>query len=88
MPIYYSIKDFFVKAIKKPRFLFNYAKCTEQCLEKSCADVVWIRSPSVGSLLFAVIALRQGYSVMHHICANAMEAWKNEKYSFLAMIGV
>lgn len=86
MPIYYSTKDFIVRAIKSPGFVLQYVRRTKQCLKESRADVVWVRSPSAGSLLFAVVALTQGHTVMHHMCANFVKSWRNEKYSFLEKI--
>lgn len=84
--MYYSTQDFFAKALKNPGYILGYVKQAKRVLSEANFNVVWVRSPSVGSLLFAVVALRQNCCVIHHMCANAMETWKDKKYSSLEKV--
>lgn len=78
---YDSTKDFLLKTLTKKGFLKKYIKHINKLLTKKNIDYVWIRTPSVGSIIFGLCALKKGYRVINHICANAGKTWKDPKYS-------
>jgi glycosyltransferase involved in cell wall biosynthesis len=83
MPLYLSTKDFVRRSLLTPFFLIRYIQKIKEILDLVKSDIVWVRSPSIGSLIFAIVALRNGYRVAHHMCANAQNAWRSDKYTGL-----
>lgn len=78
---YTSIQDFSKKVIKNPTYLINYIKRCDFLLDKYPESKLWVRNPSIGCLIFSMRALKKNRTIYNHMCANAMNAWENEKYS-------
>lgn len=80
---YDSTKDFLWKSLFKKGFLKQYIEHVNKLLNEKKIDYVWIRTPSIGSVIFGLCALKNELKVINHICANAGKTWKNPKYSSL-----
>lgn len=81
LPYFSSIQSFVIECIKNPLY---YRRFTKRCLtiisESNCSKV-WLRNPSIGSLIFGICALKLNKPIVNHMCANALLGWKNEKYT-------
>ena len=80
---YDSTKDFLWRSLIKRGFLKQYIEQINKLLIGKKYDFVWIRTPSIGSIIFGLCALKNELKVINHICANAGKTWKDPKYSFL-----
>lgn len=80
---YTSIVDFFKKSILNPLYFVNYIKRCDNILDKYPDSKIWVRNPSIGCLIFSLRALKKERKIYNHMCANAMNAWENKKYSGL-----
>ena len=80
---YDSTKDFLWKSLFKRGFLKQYIEQINKLLIGKKYDFVWIRTPSIGSVIFGLCALKNEFKVINHICANAGKTWKDPKYSSL-----
>lgn len=80
-PRYSSTKDFVVKSLLKPGFYNRYAKAADKVIAQHKGAYFWIRTPSVGSIVFGLRALKAGEKVLHHMCADASNTWRDAKYS-------
>ncbi|AYO21202.1 glycosyltransferase [Vibrio owensii] len=79
-PNYSSTKDFFINSVKQPVFLKNYIAFCDDIISQHRGDYFWIRTPSIGSIIFGLRALRQEEIVLHHMCADPSNTWKDTKY--------
>ncbi|QCI72094.1 MULTISPECIES: glycosyltransferase [Vibrio] len=86
IPNYDSILDFAKKSVRSPTFIFNYIKRCQELLRDYPSSKVWVRNPSIGCLIFSLVALKKKRKVYNHMCANAMEAWDNPKYSGITKV--
>lgn len=82
-PHYASTKDFCIKALFKRNFLGDYFKFCDSIIDKHEGDYFWVRTPSIGSIVFGLRALKRNQKVIHHMCADASSTWKDAKYSFI-----
>ncbi|CAH6904811.1 Glycos_transf_1 domain-containing protein [Vibrio chagasii] len=80
IPNYESIVDFAKQCLTSPKFLYLYLRRCESILDKYPNSKIWVRNPSIGCLIFSLLALRRKRSIYNHMCANAFEAWDNPKY--------
>jgi glycosyltransferase involved in cell wall biosynthesis len=80
---YDSTKDFLWKSLFKKGFLKQYIEHINKLLAEKKIDYVWIRTPSIGSIMFGLCALKNEFKVINHICANAGKTWRDPKYSSL-----
>ncbi|CAI3796509.1 glycosyltransferase family 4 protein [Rheinheimera sp. MM224] len=80
-PKYSSTKDFVIKSLLKPGFFAQYAKVADDVIRQHSGAYFWIRTPSVGSIVFGLRALKAGEKVLHHMCADASNTWRDAKYS-------
>ena len=80
---YDSTKDFLWRSLIKRGFLKQYIEQINKLLVGKKYDFVWIRTPSIGSIIFGLCALKNEFKVINHICANAGKTWKDPKYSSL-----
>ncbi|MGI2216183.1 glycosyltransferase [Shewanella baltica] len=85
-PRYSSTKDFFLKALLKPGFYNTYADAADKVIAHHKGSHFWIRTPSVGSIIFGLRALNAGEKVLHHMCANASNTWRDSKYSIFEKV--
>ncbi|MXR69411.1 glycosyltransferase [Shewanella sp. JBTF-M18] len=80
-PKYSSTKDFVLKSLVNPGFFKRYAKAADDVIRQHPGAYFWIRTPSVGSIVFGLRALKAGEKVLHHMCADASNTWRDAKYS-------
>jgi glycosyltransferase involved in cell wall biosynthesis len=82
-PVYSSTKDFAIKSIIKRGYLKSYQETADKVIAQHKGAYFWIRTPSIGSIVFGLQALKAGEKVFHHMCADASNTWRDSKYSFL-----
>ncbi|MBG9989996.1 glycosyltransferase family 4 protein [Pseudoalteromonas sp. NZS37] len=82
LPSYSSTKEFIFKCVRSPLFYKNWKKSSNLILDKHIGKPVWVRNPTIGSVLFSLLALERGFKVYNHMCANILDGWKNDKYNF------
>lgn len=85
-PHYSSTKDFFVKCLFSPQYYKLCKSIADDVISKHRGELFWIRTPSAGSILFGIRALRAGEKVLHHMCADVSNTWRDSKYSLLEKI--
>lgn len=81
-PSYRSTKDFALKSLFKKGYLKSYQLAADKVISKHSGSYFWIRTPSIGSIIFGLRALKAGEKVLHHMCADASNTWRDSKYSF------
>lgn len=81
-PSYSSTKDFAIKGLFQRGYIKSYKLNADKVIAEHSGAYFWIRSPSMGSLLFGIQALKAGEKVLHHMCADSSSTWKDPKYSF------
>ncbi|KHM50114.1 hypothetical protein PL71_06550 [Pseudoalteromonas distincta] len=81
-PSYSSTKDFAIKSLFQRGYIKSYKLNADKVIAEHSGAYFWIRSPSMGSLLFGIQALNAGEKVLHHMCADSSSTWKDPKYSF------
>ncbi len=86
IPFFSSIKDFTIRCVSDFSFYKKFKMSCFKIIDESGCDIIWLRNPSIGSLVFGLCALKRNKPIVNHMCANAMLGWKNEKYSFLEKI--
>ncbi|MCL1049583.1 glycosyltransferase [Shewanella abyssi] len=79
-PRYQSTKDFVVKCLLDRKFYSQYVDLSEQIIRQHDGEYFWIRTPSIGSIVFGLTALKLNQKVLHHMCADASNTWKDSKY--------
>lgn len=80
-PAYSSTKDFAIKTIFQRGYLRQYQDAADFIIKKHPGEYFWIRTPSIGSVVFGLRALNAGEKVIHHMCADASNTWRDSKYS-------
>ncbi|WP_339373539.1 glycosyltransferase family 4 protein [Aeromonas veronii] len=80
-PNYRSTKEFLIKAIFKPVFYRRFKEVADAVIDRHQGELFWIRTPSIGSIFFGLRALSAGQTVLHHMCADASNTWRDSKYS-------
>lgn len=81
-PHYSSTKDFAIKVLTKKNFLKEYQNYADEIIKKHTGSFFWIRTPSIGSIVFGLRVLKANQKLLHHMCADASNTWKDKKYSF------
>ena len=80
LPNYVSTKDFIIKALTQRKYFITYIQKIDDILSETDYDLVWIRTPSIGSIIFGLRALKFKLRLVNHICANIRNTWRNKKY--------
>ena len=80
-PAYKSTKDFALKSLLKKGYLKSYQNAADEVISNHKGAYFWIRTPSIGSIVFGIQALKAGEKVLHHMCADASNTWRDNKYS-------
>lgn len=81
-PLYTSTKGFLVSYICSRAFRRQYRSLTLKVISEHPGAVFWVRSPSIGSLFFALEVLRADRKLFHHICADISNTWRDAKYGY------
>ncbi|WP_125558953.1 MULTISPECIES: glycosyltransferase family 4 protein [Pseudoalteromonas] len=79
-PAYKSTKDFTLKSITKAGYLKAFQQSADKVIAEHPGAYFWIRTPSMGSIVFGLQALKAGEKVIHHMCADASNTWRGKKY--------
>jgi glycosyltransferase involved in cell wall biosynthesis len=79
-PHYSSTKQFMTNCIFKKGYYKNYKNLADDVINKHKGEWFWIRTPSIGSIIFGLRALKANQKVLHHMCADASNTWKDSKY--------
>lgn len=78
LPFFDSIKSF----AKGFYFNKNYRRDTinkyKHAIDKS--EIIWARNPSLASVIFSEMALKNNKKLISHICADIDSTWQIEKY--------
>lgn len=85
-PAYKSTKDFALKSLLKKGYLKSYQDAADKVISNHKGAYFWIRTPSIGSIVFGIQALKAGEKVLHHMCADASNTWRDNKYSLLEKV--
>lgn len=80
-PNYRSTKEFLLKSLLKPTFYRQFMAAADAVIARHQGELFWIRTPSIGSIFFGLRALAAGQTVLHHMCADASNTWRDAKYS-------
>jgi glycosyltransferase involved in cell wall biosynthesis len=83
---YSSTKDFVIKSIFKKGFLNTYKNKSDEIIKSHAGNIFWIRTPSMGSILFGLRVLKSNEILLNHMCADFTNTWKNPKYSKIEKI--
>ncbi len=75
-----STKDLYKKALFKRGFLRNFINFCDEVIKDNPDAIFWARTPSPGSIIFAMRVMRAGKPLLHHICGDARHTWKDDKY--------
>jgi glycosyltransferase involved in cell wall biosynthesis len=79
-PHYSSTKQFFISCLTKKGYYKNYINIADRVIQENKGKYFWIRTPSVGSIVFGLRALKLDQKVLHHMCADASNTWRDTKY--------
>jgi glycosyltransferase involved in cell wall biosynthesis len=79
-PRYNSTKQFFINCLTQRGFYSNYVALADKLIKENHGEFFWIRTPSIGSIIFGLRALKADQKVLHHMCADASNTWKDAKY--------
>jgi glycosyltransferase involved in cell wall biosynthesis len=79
-PHYSSTKQFFTNCILKKGFYKKYIALADKVIKENDGEFFWVRTPSIGSIVFGLRALKADQKVLHHMCADASNTWKDAKY--------
>ncbi|MCG6280987.1 glycosyltransferase family 4 protein [Vibrio diabolicus] len=79
-PSYDSTKSFLVRSLLSKGFLKSYIQKSDEIIAKHQGDLFWIRTPSIGSIVFGLRVLKHEQTLLHHMCADASNTWKDAKY--------
>lgn len=89
-PAYSSTKSFLIRSLFSRGFLKEYIKKSDEVIAKHKGDMFWVRTPSIGSIVFGLRVLKHDQKLLHHMCADASNTWKDAKYKgiskFLAFV--
>ncbi len=80
-PGYTSTKQFFINCLTKKGFYKEYVSKADEVIEKNKGSLFWIRTPSIGSIVFGLRVLKADQKVLHHMCADPSNTWKDAKYT-------
>lgn len=80
-PSYSSTKDFAIKSIFNRNYIKQYKATADKVIAEHSGAYFWLRTPSIGSIIFGLQALKAGEKVLHHMCANASNTWRDPKYT-------
>ncbi|WMN87504.1 glycosyltransferase [Vibrio parahaemolyticus] len=80
-PAYKSTKEFFLNTITKKGYLKSYIDKADEVISDNSGEFFWIRSPSIGSIVFGLRVLKANQVLLHHMCADASNTWKDSKYT-------
>lgn len=78
---YSSTKDFVMKSLFKKGFIKKYIDTSDKIIKEHSGNMFWIRTPSMGSIVFGLRVLKNNETLLNHMCADFINTWRNPKYS-------
>ncbi len=85
-PYYSSTKNFIVKSLTQKNFLKEFIKKCDFIINNDNHQIFWIRTPSIGAVIFGMRVLKYNKILINHMCADASNTWKDKKYSLIEKI--
>ncbi|TMO52882.1 glycosyltransferase [Pseudoalteromonas phenolica] len=79
-PWYDSTMDFVKKSIFKKGYLRKFIDVCDKAILENQDSIFWARTPSIGSVIFALRVIKHNRSLVNHICADGFNTWKDRKY--------
>ncbi|MEY0099046.1 glycosyltransferase [Providencia stuartii] len=81
-PYYSSIKQFITNCFFKKKFLQEFINKSDLIIEQNPNAIFWVRTPTIGSIIFGLRVLKKKRILINHICADISNTWRDKKYSF------
>jgi glycosyltransferase involved in cell wall biosynthesis len=75
-----STKDFYKRALFQKNFYSHFTAFCDSIIDENPNSIFWARTPSPGSIIFALRVLKKNKKLIHHICGDAKETWRDNKY--------
>ncbi|MEX6146660.1 glycosyltransferase [Providencia hangzhouensis] len=82
-PFYTSTKDFILKCLFKRKYYKNFIVFSDHIIKSNPDATFWIRTPSIGSVLFGLRVIKNKKRLINHMCADIKDTWRDKKYSIL-----
>jgi glycosyltransferase involved in cell wall biosynthesis len=86
MPANCSTKVFYKKVIFQRNFYKKFKLFCDKVIDDNPNAIFWARTPSPGSIIFALRVIKKQKKIIHHICGDAKETWRDKKYKGLTKI--
>ncbi|WP_105258038.1 glycosyltransferase family 4 protein [Pseudoalteromonas sp. T1lg88] len=80
LPANCTTKDFYKNALLRPGFFRSFINFCDEVIAENPHALFWARTPSPGSIIFALRVIKAGKPLLHHICGDARHTWKDRKY--------
>jgi glycosyltransferase involved in cell wall biosynthesis len=81
LPAGCSTKEFYKRAIFQPGFYRKFCVYCDKIIDDNPESIFWARTPSPGSVIFAHRVIKANRKLLHHICGDARDTWRDKKYS-------
>ncbi|MTC30473.1 glycosyltransferase [Providencia alcalifaciens] len=82
-PRYSSTKNFIMQSIFKKNFYRDFVVFTDEIIKNNPDAIFWIRTPSIGSVIFGLRVIKYNKKLINHMCADIKDTWRDKKYSLL-----
>lgn len=78
-----TTKEFYKRSIFQRGFFRNFCDFCDQVIADNPDAIFWVRTPSPGGVIFAFRVIKAGRKLLHHICGDARDTWRDNKYQGL-----
>ena len=75
-----STKEFYKRVLFQKDFYKNFTSYCDRIIDDNPNSIFWARTPSPGSIIFALRVVKRKKKLIHHICGDAKETWRDNKY--------
>lgn len=75
-----TTKEFYRRTIFQPGFYRDFCDYCDFVIANNPDAIFWARTPSPGGVIFAFRVIRANKKLIHHICGDARDTWKDNKY--------
>lgn len=82
-PYYSSTKNFILQSLTNKSFLKEFIKKCDFVINNDKHKIFWIRTPSIGAVIFGMRVIKYDKILINHMCADASNTWKDKKYSLI-----
>ncbi|MBD3842443.1 MAG: glycosyltransferase family 4 protein [Campylobacterales bacterium] len=80
LPAGCTTKEFYKRSIFDRGFYKRFCRFCDQVIEENPTAIFWARTPSPGGIIFALRVIKAKRKLLHHICGDARDTWKDNKY--------